>query len=115
MFERASQLGLDLLGEVFSEPTFVPQPEGETYAEKITNADREIDWSRPPEETINQIRALAPHIGARGLVDGRRLLVWRARPAREDSVLVAEGVELLEVQREGGKRMTAEEYVRGRR
>ena len=115
VFERASQLGLDLLGEVFSEPTFVPQPEGATYAEKITNADREIDWSRPPEETINQIRALSPHIGARGLVEGRRLLVWRARPAREDSVLVADGVELLEVQREGGKRMTAEEYARGRR
>jgi methionyl-tRNA formyltransferase len=115
VFERASQTGLDLLSEVFSEPTFVPQPEGATYAEKITNADREIDWSRPPEETINQIRALAPHIGARGLVDGRRLLVWRARAAREDSVLVADGVELLEVQREGGKRMTAEEYLRGRR
>jgi methionyl-tRNA formyltransferase len=115
VFERASQLGLDLLGEVFSEPTFVPQPEGATYAEKITNADREIDWTRPSEETINQVRALAPHIGARGLVDGRRLLVWRARPAREDSVLVSDGVELLEVQREGGKRMTAEEYVRGRR
>jgi methionyl-tRNA formyltransferase len=115
VFERASQLGLDLLSEVFAEPTFVPQPEGATYAEKITNADREIDWSRPPDETINQIRALSPHIGARGLVDGRRLLVWRARPAREDSVLVADGVELLEVQREGGKRMTAEAYLRGRR
>jgi methionyl-tRNA formyltransferase len=115
VFERASQLGLDLLTEVFAEPTFVPQPEGATYAEKITNADRELDWSRPPEETINQIRALSPHIGARGLVDGRRLLVWRARPAREDSVLVADGVEILEVQREGGKRMTAEEYLRGRR
>jgi methionyl-tRNA formyltransferase len=115
VFERAAQLGLELLSEVFSEPTFVPQPEGATYAEKITNADREIDWSRPPEETINQIRALSPHIGARGLVEGRRLLVWRARPAREDSVLVADGVELLDVQREGGKRMTAEEYLRGRR
>jgi methionyl-tRNA formyltransferase len=115
VFERAAQLGVELLGEVFAEPTFVPQPDGATYAEKITSAHREIDWSRPPEETINQIRALSPHIGARGLVDGRRLLVWRARPAREDSLLVADGVELLEVQREGGKRMTAEEYLRGRR
>jgi methionyl-tRNA formyltransferase len=115
VFERAAQLGVELLGEVFAEPTFVPQPEGATYADKITSADRELDWSRPPEETINQIRALAPHIGARGLVDGRRLIVWKARPAREDSTLVADGVELLEVQREGGKRMTAEEYVRGRR
>jgi methionyl-tRNA formyltransferase len=115
VFGRAAQLGVELLGEVFAEPTFVPQPDGATYAEKITGADREIDWSRPPEETLNQIRALAPHIGARGLVDGRRLLVWRARPAREDSLLVADGVEVLDVQREGGKRMTAEEYLRGRR
>jgi hypothetical protein len=48
-------------------------------------------------------------------VEGRRLLVWKARPAREDSLLVADGLELLEVQREGGKRMSAEEYLRGRR
>jgi methionyl-tRNA formyltransferase len=115
VFERASALGIELLGEVFSEPTFVPQPDGATYAEKITGADRDIDWSRPPEETINQIRALSPHIGARGLVEGRRLIVWKARPAREDSLLVADGVEVLEVQREGGKRMSAEEYLRGRR
>jgi methionyl-tRNA formyltransferase len=115
VFERAAALGVELLSEVFAEPTFVPQPDGATYAEKITSADRDIDWSRPPEETINQIRALSPHIGARGLVDGRRLIIWKARPAREDSTLVADGVEVLEVQREGGTRMTAEEYLRGRR
>jgi len=113
--ERAAALAVDLLGEVFAEPTFVPQPDGATYAEKLTSADRELDWSRPTEELLNQIRALSPHIGARGLVDGRRLIVWKARPAREDSLLVGDGIELLEVQREGGKRMTAEEYLRGRR
>jgi methionyl-tRNA formyltransferase len=113
--ERAATLAVELLSEVFAEPTFVPQPDGATYAEKLTAADRELDWSRPPDELVNQIRALSPHIGARGLVDGRRLLVWKARPAREDSLLVAGGLELLEVQREGGKRMTAEEYLRGRR
>ena len=43
-------------------------------------ADRDLDWSLPPEENLNRIRALSPHIGARGLVDGRRLIVWRARP-----------------------------------
>jgi methionyl-tRNA formyltransferase len=115
VFERAAPLAVELLDEVFREPTFVPQPDGATYAEKIRAADREIDWSRPPEETVNQIRALSPHIGARGLVEGRRLTVWRARPAREDSLFVVEGVELLEVQREGGRRMSAEEYLRGRR
>jgi methionyl-tRNA formyltransferase len=113
--ERAAALAVELLGEVFAEPTFVPQPEGATYADKLTAADRELDWTKTTEELLNQIRALSPDIGARGLVDGRRLLVWKARPAREDSLLVADGLELLEVQREGGKRMSAEEYLRGRR
>jgi methionyl-tRNA formyltransferase len=116
VFERAMLVAHELLDQVFAEPTFVPQPEaGATYADKITAADRELDWELPPEENLNRIRALSPHIGARGLVEGRRLLVWRARPAREESLLVAGGLELLEVQREGGKRMTAEEYARGLR
>ena len=116
VFERATLVALELLEEVFAEPTFVPQPEvGVTYAKKITAADRELDWELPPEDNLNRIRALSPHIGARGLVEGRRLLVWRAQPAREESLLVAGGLELLEVQREGGKRLSAEEYVRGLR
>jgi methionyl-tRNA formyltransferase len=116
VLDRATLVALELLDEVFAEPTFVPQPEvGVTYADKITAADRELDWSLPPEENLNRIRALSPHIGARALVDGRRLLVWKARQARPEAALVAGGLELLEVQREGGKRMTAEEYVRGRR
>ncbi len=116
VFDRATRVALELLDEVFAEPTFVPQPEvGTTYADKITAADRELDWSLPPEENLNRIRALSPHIGARGLVEGRRLLVWKARPARPEAALVAGGIEPLEVQREGGRRMTAEEYLRGLR
>jgi methionyl-tRNA formyltransferase len=116
VFERATRVALELLDEVFAEPTFVPQPEvGATYADKITAADRELDWSLPPEENLNKIRALSPHIGARGLVEGRRLIVWKARPARPEAALVAGGIEPLEVQREGGRRMTTEEYLRGSR
>jgi methionyl-tRNA formyltransferase len=116
VLDRATLVALELLDEVFSEPTFAPQPEaGATYADKISVADRELDWAQAPEDNLNKIRALSPRVGARGLVDGRRLLVWRARPARPESLLVAGGLELLEVQREGGKRMTAEEYLRGRR
>ena len=116
VYERATRVARELRDEVFAEPTFVPQPEaGATYADKITAADRELDWSLPPEQNLNRIRALSPHIGARGLVEGRRLIVWRARPARPEAALVAGGLELLEVQREGGRRMTAEEYLRGLR
>ena len=116
VYERAAGVALELLDGVLPDPRFVPQPEeGVTYAEKIRPADRELDWSRPVEEILNHVRALSPHIGAWGVVHGRRLVVWRARPARANSVLVAGGVELLEVQPEGGRRMTAAEYLRGLR
>ena len=116
VFARASELAVELVDEVLPEPHFRPQPdEGATYAEKIRPEDRELDWSRPVEETVNRVRALSPHIGARGVVDGRRLTIWRARPAPADALLVADGVELLEVQPEGRRRMRAAEYVRGLR
>jgi methionyl-tRNA formyltransferase len=116
VYERAAALALELLDEVLPEPTFRPQTnEGATYAEKIRPEDRELDWSRPAEELVNHVRALSPHIGAWGVVDGKRLVVWRARPARDDALLVAGGVELLEVQPEGRRRMSAAEYLRGLR
>ena len=113
---RAAALAVELLDEVLPDPEFRAQPaEGATYAEKITPADRELDWTRPADELVNRVRALSPHIGARGVVDGRPLLVWKARPATEDAELVAGGVELVEVQPEGRRRMTAAEYLRGLR
>jgi methionyl-tRNA formyltransferase len=109
VFARAAEIAADLLDDVLAEPEFAPQPaEGVTYAEKITAADRELDLSRPAEEIHNRVRALSPHIGARATVDGRRLTIWRAR------VVVGE-LELLEVQPEGRRRMTYEEYRRGLR
>jgi methionyl-tRNA formyltransferase len=117
VYARAGELAAELLEDVLDgDPEFRSQPEeGATYAERLTAADRELDWSRPPEELLNRIRALSPHIGARGVVDGRMLTVWRAAPARPQSELVAGGLELIEVQPEGRRRMTAEEYVRGLR
>ncbi len=116
MFEKTASLAVTLLDGILPEPVFRPQPEeGACYAAKIGPEDRELDWDRSPEENLNRIRALSPHIGARGEVDGRRLLVWRARPAGPDSALVAGGLELLEVQPEGKKRMAAADYLRGLR
>jgi methionyl-tRNA formyltransferase len=110
VFSRAAELGVELLDEVLDEPSFTPQPaEGVTYAAKIEAADRELDWNRPPRELHDRIRALSPHIGARGELQGRRVLVWRSRLA-EDGTL-----ELVEVQPEGKRRMGYEEWVRGLR
>jgi methionyl-tRNA formyltransferase len=115
VYARAGELSAQLLEHVLSgEPSFTPQSEeGATYAGRLTAADRELDWSRPPEESLNRVRALSPHIGARGVVDGRQLIVWRARVG--EGPLSAGGLELLEVQPEGRTRMSADEYLRGLR
>ena len=110
VFERAAETAETLLtAGALEGASFVPQPEeGVTYAAKITPADRVIDWSRPAREVHDRIRALSPHIGARGEVDGGDLIVWRSR-------LVDDRLELVEVQPPGGRRMTYEEYLRGLR
>jgi methionyl-tRNA formyltransferase len=106
VFTRAADMGSELVDGVLARPRFTPQQGEVTYAEKIRPADRELDWSRPPEELHNRIRALSPHIGARGVLHGRRLIVWRSR--------VIEGrLEILEVQPEGRRRMTLTEFERG--
>jgi methionyl-tRNA formyltransferase len=115
VYAKAGPLAVDLLEPALQgTASFEPQPEeGATYAERLTPADRELDWTQPAAESLNRIRALSPHIGARGVVDGRPLIVWRARPGEGE--LSAGGLELLEVQPEGRKRMSAAEYVRGLR
>jgi methionyl-tRNA formyltransferase len=104
---RAGELAAELLEEALPEPTLRPQPsEGATYAEKIRPEDRELDWSRPPQELLNRIRALSPHIGARGELHGRPVTLWRARI--EDGELVP-----VEVQPDGRRRMSYDEFLRG--
>jgi methionyl-tRNA formyltransferase len=107
VFARAAELTPDLVDAALSnrEPS-AQSSEGVTYAEKIGPADRELDWSRPSEELHNRIRALSPHIGARGVVEGLPVIVWRSR-------LVEGRLELLEVQAEGRRRMTYDEFLRG--
>lgn len=110
VYAKAASLAVELLEEALPAPSFVPQPtEGITHAAKITAADRELDLSRPPQELVNHVRALSPHIGARATLRGRRVLVWRARVADDGSF------QPLEVQPEGGRRMTVEEWLRGLR
>jgi methionyl-tRNA formyltransferase len=97
---------VELLDDVLPEPSFRPQPEeGATYAEKITAADRELDWSMPAEELSRRVRALSPHIGARAVLEGREVLVWRVDAAGRP----------VEVQPAGRRRMSYEEFLRGLR
>jgi len=110
VYDRSAAVAARLIDAVIANPHFEPQPaDGVTYAEKIRPEDRELDLDQPPHELVNRIRALSPHIGARAVVAGRPLIVWKAR-AGDDG-----GLELLEVQPEGGRRMAYAEYLRGLR
>ena len=110
VYARAAEAAARLLDSALAHPQFEPQSdEGATYAEKITAADRELDLAQPSRELVNRIRALSPNIGARAVVEGRSLVIWKARVAVDGSL------ELLEVQPEGGRRMRYDAYLRGLR
>jgi len=108
VYERAAGVAVELLERVLPSPSFRPQStDGVTYAEKLGPEDRMLDPSRP-EEAVNRVRALSPHIGARAELEGRPVTIWRARV--ENGRFVP-----LEVQPPGGRRMTYAEWLRGLR
>jgi methionyl-tRNA formyltransferase len=108
VYDRAVPLAVELLERTLPDPEFGPQSdEGVTYAEKIGPDDRILDLSKP-EEAVNRVRALSPHIGARAELEGQPVVVWRARV--EDNRFVP-----VEVQPAGGRRMEYEAWLRGLR
>jgi methionyl-tRNA formyltransferase len=107
VFAKSAEVAGRLLNQVIESPTFEPQAGEATYAEKIAPNDRELNLD-DPLDSWRRVRALAPHIGARGELDGRRVTIWRAR--LEDGAFVPEIV-----QPEGRNRMTYDEFRRGLR
>ena len=104
--------------------TWRPQSGAPSYAEKLTEEDRAIDWRRAARAIADQVRALAPDVGAHTELLGRRVLVWRAVAlpalpaggARGDHLILPTGdgyLEILELQEAGRRRISAQEYLRG--
>ena len=108
VYAKAATLAPTLIDQALAAESFRPQQGEPTYAEKIGPADRELDWSRPAQELHNRIRALSPHIGARAELYGRPVIVWRSR-------VVAGELKILELQPDGRRRMTLDEFERGLR
>lgn len=112
--------------------TAEPQPaEGITYAHKIEKAEAAIDWSQPADAIERRIRAFDPFPGASAQVRGETVKLWRARALMQGRGSVAPGtivavdehgigvacgegrVEITELQRPGGKRLAAADFLRG--
>jgi methionyl-tRNA formyltransferase len=109
----------------------VPQPaDGVTYARKIEKSEAAIDWHEPAPSIERRVRAFDPFPGATAAMRGETVKVWRARMAPTASaqrpgtvldvnaqgILVACGsgaLRLTELQRAGGKRIAAADFVRG--
>ena len=112
----------------------VPQPaEGACYAAKIDKAEAALDWALPAEVLERRIRAFDPFPGCTAQVDGVPLKIWRAalhpgeaaaapgsrllrleRHGRPVLACGAGALELIEVQAAGGRRVAAEDWLRGR-
>jgi len=106
-----------------------PQPaEGVTYAAKVEKREAKIDWSESAIAVCRRVRAFNPYPGASAEVRGVELKIWtcsvaagRGEPggvlrAGHDGLIVACGdgaVLVTEMQRSGGKRLKAAEFLRG--
>jgi methionyl-tRNA formyltransferase len=129
--ERLAPLGGELLVEALeTRRACREQPdEGATYAEKIDREERRLDPQRRADELERRVRALTPHVGAYvELPSGERLGVRRAAlapvaelepgelAARDGRLLYGArsgALELLEVQPEGKRPMSAADWLRG--
>jgi methionyl-tRNA formyltransferase len=127
---RLAELGaeriVDALAEVSSgRARATPQsPAGVTYARKIDKPETRLDWTRPALELERAVRAFRPAPGASTCFEGQPIKIWRARVVDERlapgevaeklTVGCGEGaLEILELQRAGGKRLAAEHFLRG--
>ena len=133
--ERLSRIGAELLEETLQalergELRRIPQNEAEmTYDPMLNKAMGDIDFHLPAAAVKGLINGLNPWPCAGVMLDGERLKLMRAAPAEgsgrpgevilsdpKGGLIVACGegaVRILELQAPGGKKMRAEDYLRG--
>ena len=138
LHHRLAILGAELLVETiphFAVGTIAPkkQPDGSNYARKISKEDGRINWSDPARKLWNQVRAFTPWPGAftfQQKENERCLLkIWEAEmveaPSGEPGKILradksgivvgcgANALRILTMQREGGRRLSAQEFLAG--
>ncbi len=113
----------------------VQPADGITYAHKIEKSEAAVDWKLDAEAIVRRVRAFDPFPGATGVLGGETVKLWAAAakprlptgssdgmaPGTVIAVMpqgieVATGsgvVVLTELQRAGGKRLPAADFLRG--
>lgn len=135
LHDRLAELGADALLDVLTEieaghaHAVAQSAVGATYAHKIEKSETALRWERPAAELERAVRAFRPSPGAQARMGSEVIKVWRSRVAagsgepgtvlaHGDGLQVACGVDSLlidELQPAGGRRMTAGDFLRGRR
>jgi methionyl-tRNA formyltransferase len=133
---RLAAIGADLMVETLrglAAGTVHPHPQDHslaTLAPTLKKEDGRIDFHRNAQEIWNRLRGFQPWPGAFTSFRGKTFNVWEARPIDakaapgelaidDDRLIVGCGdntaLELVTVQTEGKKRMTARDYIHGYR
>lgn len=139
LHDRLAELGAQVLADGLGllragiRPIPTPQPaEGVTYAHKLDKAEARLDWSQPAVVLARKVRAFMPWPIAEATVAGERLRIHGAialdlhHQAAPGTLLAASrqgldiacgagALRLRVVQREGGKAITAADYLNARR
>ncbi|MGN6222026.1 methionyl-tRNA formyltransferase [Pseudoxanthomonas sp.] len=139
LHDRLSELGARVLADGLGllragmRPVAQRQPEaGATYAHKLEKHEARLDWAQPAEALARKVRAFEPWPVAEATVAGERLRIHGAVALdlahhAEPGTLLAAGRQGLDiacgqgalrlrvVQREGGKAITAADYLNARR
>jgi methionyl-tRNA formyltransferase len=136
LHDRLAALGARLVVQALADAAAgalqpVRQPgQGVTYAHKIAKSEAAIDWTLPAEVIERRVRAFDPFPGASFQAHGETVKLWRAQVERTDvsgspgTVVAVDGsrlvvacgdgaLALLDVQRPGGKRVAAAQWLQG--
>lgn len=135
---RLSLLGADLMVETLralGRGTVVPRPQESSLvslAPMLKKEDGEIEWAQTAEEIARRVRGLYPWPGTCTRFRGRNLHLWAAQPATSPAaegstpgaLLIEQGrlftvcggatmLNVLELQLEGRKRLSARDFING--
>ncbi len=131
LHDRLAELGAGLIVAALEKLPLAPTPQADcrvTYAAKIEKSEAMLDWNQSAQQLARQVRAFNPFPGALATLGQLSVKVWRASAeAGEGSpgtilagdragILVACGegaLRLAELQKAGGKRLSAAQFLAG--